>query len=151
MGAQGWVDILARWLHIVSIVAWTGGTIFIASALLPALGQRNAESAAMARAALLRYRPVVSIATIVVIVSGFALLGVRLSYTGFDHLGLAYKIVFGIKMLAAFALIGMAHAGYGRLAAADDDDLMVVETLMPGIAILGALAVILMGIALHRF
>ncbi len=151
MGAQGWVDILARWLHIVSIVAWTGGTIFIAGALLPALGQRGVESAAMARSAILRYRPVVATATIVVIVSGFALLGVRLSYAGFDHLGLAYKIVFGIKMLAAFALIGMAHASYGRLAAADDDDLTAIEAMMPGIAIIGALAVILLGIALHRF
>ena len=151
MGAQGWVDILARWLHIVSIVAWTGGTIFFARAMLPALGQGSGESAAIVRAALLRYRSVVSIATIVVIVSGFALLGVRLSYVGFDHLGLAYKIVFAIKMLAAFALIGMAHAGYGRLAAADDDDLAAIEAMMPGIAIIGALAVILLGIALHRF
>ena len=151
MGAQGWVDILARWLHVVSIVAWTGGSIFIASALLPALGQRDRESAALARAALLRYRPIVATATVVVIVSGFALLGVRLSYVGLENLGLAYKIVFAIKMLAALALIGIAHASYGRLAAADEDDLTPVEAMMPGIAIIGALAVILLGIALHRF
>ena len=151
MGAEGWVDILARWLHIVSIVAWTGGTMFIAGALLPALGVRGGESVALARAALLRYRPVVATATIVVLVSGFAMLGVRLSYVGFDNLGLAYKIVFAIKMLAALALIGMAHAGYGRLAAADDDDPDIVTAIMPGIAIIGALAVILLGIALHRF
>jgi uncharacterized membrane protein len=151
MGALGWADILARWLHVVSIVAWTGGTIFIGSALLPALGKNGGEAAAMVRAALLRYRPIVATATIVVIVSGFALLGVRLSYVGFDNLGLAYKIVFAIKMLAALALIGIAHAGYGRLAAADEDDLNAVEAMMPGIVIMGALAVILLGIALHRF
>ena len=151
MGAEGWVDVLARWLHIVSIVAWTGGTMFVAGALLPALGEKGGESAALARAALLRYRPIVATSTIVVIVSGFGLLGVRLSYVGVENLGLAYKIVFAIKILAALALIGIAHAGYGRLAAADEEDLAAMAAIGPAAAVIGALAVILLGIALQRF
>ena len=151
MGAQGWVDILARWMHIVSIVAWTGGSIFIAKALRPALGQQKGESAALVRTAVLRYRPIVSTATIVVLVSGFAMLAVRLSYVGIDNLSRSYQIVFGIKILLALSLIGLAHAGFARLAAADDDDLSAASVIPPSLAIAGALLVMLLGVALHRF
>ncbi len=150
MGTQGWVDILARWLHIVSIVAWTGGSIFIANALRPALGQQKGESAALVRTAVLRYRPIVSIATLIVLISGFTMLAVRISYVGSGNLGLTYSIVFGIKMLVALVLIGLAHAGFARLAASDDDDLSAASAVAPAIAIVGALLVMLLGIALHR-
>lgn len=151
MGAQGWVDVIARWLHIVSLVAWTGGVIFIFSALRPALGGRGGESAALARAALQRYRPIVATATIVVLVSGFAILAVRLSYVGFGNLGMAYQIVFAVKLLIGLALIGLAHASFARMATAEDDRDAVAAAIPQALALVAALVVMLLGVALHRF
>jgi uncharacterized membrane protein len=151
VGAQGWIDVLARWLHIVSVVAWTGGAIFIASALRPAVSKEGGGSAAVGRAALRRYRPIVATATILVLVSGFAILAVRLSYVGFGNLGTAYQVVFGIKLLIALGLIGLAHASFARAAAAEDDEQAVAAAVPPTIALVAALLVMLLGVALHRF
>ena len=85
-----------------------------------------------------------------VLLSGFAILAVRISYVGLGNLSLAYRIVFGIKLLAGLALIGLAHAAYARLAGADDDDRAAILAVAPKLAIAVAVVVMLLGIALHR-
>jgi hypothetical protein len=99
---------------------------------------------------LQRYRPIVATATILVLVSGFAILAVRLSYVGVGNLGTAYHVVFGIKLLVALGLIGLAHAGFARSAAAETDEQAVGAAVTPTVALVAALVVMLLGIALHR-
>ncbi|MFQ5742070.1 MAG: hypothetical protein ACE5HV_00620 [Acidobacteriota bacterium] len=151
MGSQGWVDVIARWLHIVSIVAWAGGSLFLLVALKPAARAVGSNARPVVEAALLRFRNLVSAATLLVLLSGFAMLGVRISYVGFGGLGPRYHLLFGIKFLLAMTLIGLAHASYARVSRwAADEQVGPPPIIAPRLTIAVAILVMFLGVLLHH-
>lgn len=151
MTAQAWLDILARWVHILSIVAWSGGSIFILAALAPAMGAGSAESRGTARAALLRFRQIMSPATVMVLLSGIVMLAVRISYVGFGNLGARYQSVLMVKVLIGLVLIGLAHASFARVAEwSTEEGQEGPPILAPRASLVLAVLAMLLGVVLHR-
>jgi uncharacterized membrane protein len=92
------MDILSRWLHIVTAATAVGGLLYARLVVTPALAEMSAETrAALTAKMAARLRPVVWATIVVALVSGVYNFFARLS------LGVApaYHIVFGIKFLAA--------------------------------------------------
>lgn len=150
MIGQGWVDIVARWLHILSVVAWIGGNIFLLVAFRPAVGRPSRDARQVLEVALLRFRELVTAATIIVLLSGFALLWVRVSFVGWAGLSRTYHTVFGIKVVLALALIAVAHASMARVRRwAAEGRPGDPPLLLPRVALATAVLVIFLGVLLH--
>ncbi len=110
-----YVDLLLRWLHILSAIVLVGGTIFMRFAYLPAISSdKQQEFQAAVRS---RWAKWVAAASGFLLLSGlFNFARILGSYeiddSGFP--GSVYQMVFGIKFLLAFAVFFLASALAGK-------------------------------------
>ena len=96
--------LLIRWAHALAAVAWIGGSLFMLLAARPAL--RNADPQGLVgRALAVEFRPVVTTAIAVLIVSGVILTVDRLTS---DAAGIAYTAVLVAKIVLAVYAFGVA-------------------------------------------
>ena len=85
-----------RWAHALAAVAWIGGSLFMLLAARPALQSLGAQSGPVGRALAAEFRPVVTTAIGVLLVSGVILAAQRLTA---DAAGLAYAAFLAAKIL----------------------------------------------------
>ncbi len=96
--------LIIRWAHALAAVAWIGGSLFMLLAARPAL--RNADPQGLVgRALAVEFRPVVTTAIAVLIVSGVILTVDRLTS---DAAGFAYTAVLVAKIVLAVYAFGVA-------------------------------------------
>jgi hypothetical protein len=105
--------VVLRWLHIVPAVVAGGASVFVAVALLPALGEMPEETRRAARERInARWRVIVMICITLLLASGLANF---VLYQGPAHRGQAlYQGLFGLKFLAALGVFFIASALTGR-------------------------------------
>ncbi|MCY4415814.1 MAG: hypothetical protein OXE87_05830 [Chloroflexi bacterium] len=139
MDVLGIILLLIRWAHALAAVAWIGGSLFMLLAARPAL--RNADPQGLVgRALAVEFRPVVTTAIAVLIVSGVILTVDRLTS---DAAGIAYTAVLVAKIVLAVYAFGVAwllprrreqRAGGIRRALAGPVALTVVGIIVIGLA-----------------
>ena len=96
--------LIIRWAHALAAVAWIGGSLFMLLAARPAL--RNTDPQGLVgRALAVEFRPVVTTAIAVLIVSGVILTVDRLTS---DAAGFAYTAVLVAKIVLAVYAFGVA-------------------------------------------
>ena len=96
--------LIIRWAHALAAVVWIGGSLFMLLAGRPAL--RNADPEGLVgRALAVEFRPIVTTAIAVLIVSGVILTVDRLTS---DAAGMAYTIVLVAKIVLAVYAFGVA-------------------------------------------
>jgi uncharacterized membrane protein len=92
-----------RWVHITSVAILVGGMIYARAALAPALGSISADSrVAVNRTAAARFRRLVWVATVGLIMSGLYNFLTAPGHTG------RYHMLFGIKMLLVAHVVAVA-------------------------------------------
>ena len=97
------LGILMRWMHIISVVAAIGGLLYSSLVLAPALASLPAESRSdFAAAVNNRFRPLLRLAIVLLIVSGIYNLVTK------ANLPPGYHMWFGIKMLLALHVIAVS-------------------------------------------
>ena len=139
MDALDVILLIIRWAHALAAVAWIGGSLFMLLAARPAL--RNADPQGLVgRALAVEFRPVVTTAIAVLIVSGVILTVDRLTS---DAAGLAYTAVLVAKIVLAVYAFGVAwllprrreqQAGGIRRVLAGPTALTVVGVVVIGLA-----------------
>lgn len=109
------VAVLLRWLHIVPAVIAGGATVYAAVALIPAMGELDAEVRRGLREKIAaRWRPVVGACIGLLIASG--LTNFFLFQAKAHHGQPLYHALFGVKFLAALGVFFIAEALVGRSA-----------------------------------
>jgi putative copper export protein len=112
-----WVDLVLRWLHILSAVALAGGVIFWRCALLPATESlpevTRAEIGAAVRS---RWSKIVMATSGLLLVTG--LVNFMFVIKRFD-VEKSYHMMFGIKFLLSLGVFLLSAFLAGRTAAAD--------------------------------
>ncbi len=92
--------LVIRWAHALAAVAWIGGSLFMLLAARPALRSADADGL-VGRALAVEFRPIVTTAIAVLIVTGVILTVDRLTS---DAAGIAYTAALIAKIvLAAYA------------------------------------------------
>ena len=114
-----WVNLTARWLHILAAIVAAGGTIFVRFVLLPSEGivpqaQREALHAAMRS----RWSKIVAACIAILLITGLYNFWFIQTATTATREFRWYHPVFGIKFLAAMAIFAIASLLSGRTAAA---------------------------------
>src|SRR5438876_3480500 len=72
MGAQFWVNVLSRWLHVLSAVILVGGIVFVGLALMPAMaGQEASVRQAVMGPVVRRFKILVHSAIGLLLLTGF--------------------------------------------------------------------------------
>lgn len=112
-----WLYLLSVWLHIMAAVVWIGGTIFLVSALVPAIRQPEFASAAPAliRWTGVRFRRVGWICFVILIITGTLNLLSRgigwqeLSSTEFWQSSFGALLAFKLSTVGAIILISALH------------------------------------------
>ena len=131
--------LLIRWAHALAAVAWIGGSLFMLLAARPALRSTDPQGL-VGRALAVEFRPVVTTAIAVLIVSGVILTVDRLTS---DAAGIAYTAVLVAKIVLAVYAFGVAwrlprrseqRAGGIRRAVAGPVALTVVGIIVIGLA-----------------
>ena len=108
--------VILRWLHVVPAVVGGGAAFYLALALVPTLREMPEEARASLRSALAdRFRPILTGSIALLFLSGVANFAM---FQGPAHAGQPlYHALFGLKVLAAFAVFFLASALAGRSAA----------------------------------
>ena len=89
------VVLVARWLHILSAVAWIGGCIFFLAVLLPPWKRKDQLPHEVMRSTALRFRTLVDICIVVLVISGGLLAFDRLTDSATS---VSYVIVLSVKV-----------------------------------------------------
>jgi uncharacterized membrane protein len=110
------VDVISRWLHVVTAIVLLGGAAFQWMVLRPSARQLpDAEHDRLRELVLSRWRKIVMIGIVVLIVTGFY------NYLEvakpLSQVWKAYHPIMGTKILLAFAMFFLASALAGRSAA----------------------------------
>lgn len=117
-----YLAIVLRWLHILSAAATVGGTLLVRIALLPAAAELSEDARRkVLEGVRARWAMVVHLAILLLLVTGFAnffLYGMKLFPRGTSE-SILYNALFGIKVLLAFAVFGLAEVLLGRSGAAE--------------------------------
>jgi putative copper export protein len=104
-----WVNVLSRWLHVLSAVIVVGGIVFLALALLPAVaGQDAAVRQAVMGPVVRRFKILVHAAIGLLLLTGFYNFMVVLPKARTLTYHSLYQSVLGTKILLAFILFGIA-------------------------------------------
>ena len=98
--------LIIRWAHALAAVVWIGGSLFMLLAGRPALRNADAEGL-VGRALAVEFRPMVTTAIAVLIVSGVILTVDRLTS---EAAGIAYTAVLVAKIVLAVYAFGIAWA-----------------------------------------
>lgn len=103
------LSVISRWIHILAIAVVVGGTFLIRQVVWPAAASlREAGGGEQLREQVqVRWRRIVHVAVALIIVTGFYNFYVAVAVYGRTG---AYHMVFGVKFLAAIALIFIAIA-----------------------------------------
>ena len=96
--------LIIRWAHALAAVVWIGGSLFMLLAARPALRSADADGL-VGRALAVEFRPIVTTAIAVLIVSGVILTVDRLTS---DAAGIAYTGVLVAKIVLAVYAFGIA-------------------------------------------
>lgn len=101
------VQLLMRWMHVLTAVVVVGGTAFMRLVLAPAAGSTLDEPthSELRRVLLSRWRKVVHTGILLFLISGFYN---YLFVTRFAHTDRAYHMFFGIKFLLALLVFALA-------------------------------------------
>ena len=94
-----------RWLHVVSAVAWVGGSIFYLLVLRPASRRNPRAAEILGEASATEFRALVDTCIIVLVVTGGVLTFHRLESAS---VGAAYVIVLAAKVLLAGMMFALA-------------------------------------------
>ncbi|MFC1758102.1 hypothetical protein ACFL2H_04955 [Planctomycetota bacterium] len=108
------LELVLRWVHILSAITLVGGTIFMKYALLPGLKSLEAEQRETVAASIRGFWSKCVMATSgLLLISGFVNLFriMKIYGTNFDG---PYHAMVGIKMLLAFAIFALASILSGR-------------------------------------
>jgi hypothetical protein len=133
------LHVLARFIHIGSVILFLGGVVYARQVLLPVLNVLP-EAARMQAAAgsQLRYRATLYTLLVLIVLSG---LYNFLSYSGPQH-GQSYQIWFGVKMLLVAHILASgvlwATSPYGDVTIAGKPKRRLI-----GIAISGVIVVLI--------
>lgn len=136
-----WIELIMRWLHILSVVTAIGGSIFMRLVLMPTafLVLKEEEHNRLREPLLKRWQKIVHTCIALFLISGFYnyLLITRLQHEGQP----LYHALFGIKFLLALGVFFLAIAltSQGRLFA----DLRARARYWLGILVAVALVIIL--------
>jgi uncharacterized membrane protein len=104
-----------RYMHILGAIALMGGTIFMRFALRPAVSTLTPdERSALHEQVRNRWSKVVMLATLLLLVSGIANLGLASRYAYKDVFGMSYHMVVGIKLILALPIFFIAAVMMGR-------------------------------------
>ena len=96
--------LIIRWAHALAAVVWIGGSLFLLLAGRPAL-QRTDPEGLVGRALAVEFRPIVTTAIAVLIISGVILTVDRLTS---NSAGMAYTILLVAKIALAVYAFGVA-------------------------------------------
>ena len=94
-----------RWLHVVSAVAWVGGSIFYLLVLRPASRRNPRAAELLGEAAATEFRALVDTCIIVLVVTGGVLTFHRLESAS---VGAAYVLVLAVKVALAAVMFALA-------------------------------------------
>ena len=97
--------LMVRWLHVVSAVAWVGGSLFYLLVLRPASRRAPAAANLLGEAAATEFRALVDTCIIVLIVTGGVLTFHRLESAS---VGAAYVLVLAAKVALAAVMFALA-------------------------------------------
>ena len=97
--------LVVRWLHVVSAVAWVGGSIFYLLVLRPASRRSPGATALLGDATATEFRALVDTCVIVLIVTGGVLTFHRLESAS---VGAAYVSVLAAKVALAVVMFAIA-------------------------------------------
>ncbi len=97
--------LLVRWLHVVSAVAWVGGSIFYLLVLRPAARRNPRAAELLGDAAATEFRALVDTCIIVLIVTGGVLTFHRLESAS---VGAAYVLTLAAKVGLAAVMFALA-------------------------------------------
>ncbi len=112
-----WAAIVSRWAHILAAITAVGGTIFMRTALLPAVSVLpEAERKALHDGVRSRWVKFVMLAILFLLVSGIynIIMKEKQLKTVADGAKGLYHMLFGIKFLLAFVIFFLASAVTGR-------------------------------------
>lgn len=112
-----YVELVSRWLHVLSAVTLLGGAIFSRFVLLPSAAELSASEHDKLRAGVLaRWKKFVHLGVGVLLLTGF--FNFVRAIPG--HKGIAlYHPLIGVKILLAFVVFFLASAMVGRSSLAD--------------------------------
>ncbi len=96
--------LVVRWLHVVSAVAWVGGSVFYLLVLRPA-SRRHPRAAELLGEAAIEFRALVDTCIIVLVVTGGVLTFHRLESAS---VGTTYVLVLAAKVALAAAMFALA-------------------------------------------
>ena len=105
MSASDVFMLVVRWLHVVSAVAWVGGSLFYLLVLRPASRRSPGAAALLGESTATEFRALVDTCVIVLIVTGGVLTFHRLESAS---VGAAYVSVLAAKVALAAAMFGIA-------------------------------------------
>jgi uncharacterized membrane protein len=109
------VLLILRYMHILGAIALMGGTIFMRFALRPAVGKLQPEvKATLHDEVRRRWSKVVMLATLLLLISGIANLGLAVHYVYKPVFGMSYHMIVGIKLLLALPIFFIAAVMMGR-------------------------------------
>jgi len=109
MDAIFWVNVLSRWLHVLSAVTLVGGILFLGLAFIPAVaGQDASVREAVMGPVVRRFKILVHSAIGLLLLTGFYNFMVVLPKARTLVYHSLYQSVIGTKILLAFVLFGIA-------------------------------------------
>ncbi len=104
-----WIDFLraiVRWIHAIAAVVWVGGSIFYLFVLRPAIVDGQVDLARIEPPVNRRFRDLVDLAIISLIVTGVVITFDRLSSAPITR---TYYIILGLKLLTAVSMLFLAR------------------------------------------
>lgn len=142
-----WIDLLLRWLHILSAITLAGGVLFWRFAWLDAAGSLSeATRVEVAAAVRSRWSKLVMATSGILLVTGlanFMLIVQRFEFDKSAFPGDKYHMLFGIKFLLSLAVFMLSALLAGRTGTAEK--LRRNERLWLNLNVLLAIAVVCLG------
>jgi hypothetical protein len=138
------VQLGLRYLHIFGAIALMGGTIFMRLALLPTLKSLEGNAREPVHEGVrARWKMVVRIAAVLLLVSGIANLGLAARYDYHVPHGLSYSMLGGIKLILALPIFLLAELLLGKSSLAQKVQANAVTVLNINLAL--AVILVLIG------